>query len=52
MSKLRHNFSHKEWKDCCTKFCKDCKIAQAYKEKFGKKEGQHKLKKDQRKVLD
>jgi hypothetical protein len=39
MSKLRKDFSEKEWKECCGNFCKDCKIAVAFREKYGKKEG-------------
>ncbi len=49
MSKLREEFSKKDWKDCCGKFCKDCKIAQRYKEKYGKKEAHKKHKKDWKK---
>lgn len=39
MSKLRYKFSNKEWQDCCGKFCEDCKLANTYRKKFGKKEG-------------
>lgn len=49
MSKLRKEFSEAAWKDCCGKFCDDCKIAESYKDKYGKKEAQKKLKKDKKK---
>jgi hypothetical protein len=49
MSKIRKNFTEKEWKDCCGSYCKDCKIAVAYKDKYGKKEGEKKLNKDRKK---
>jgi hypothetical protein len=52
MSKLKKEFSTADWKDCCAEYCNDCKIAKAYKKKFGKKEGKHMLRKDRKKVLN
>lgn len=49
MSKLRKFYSDKEWQDCCGKMCDDCKIALAYRKRYGKKEGSQKLKKDKKK---
>ena len=49
MTRLRKEFSEKEWKKCCGSFCKDCSIANAYREKYGKKEGEKKLIKDKKK---
>ena len=49
MSKLRKDFSEKEWKECCGNFCKDCKIAVAFREKYGKKEGEKKFNKKKKK---
>jgi hypothetical protein len=49
VSKLQKKFPDAEWKECCGSFCKDCKIASAYRNKFGKKEGEKKLKKDKKK---
>lgn len=46
MSKLKKDFSEKEWKDCCGGFCKDCKTAKAYRNKYGKKDGEKKFIKD------
>lgn len=51
MSKLRKKFSEKEWQDCCGKLCDDCKIARAYMKQYGRKEGEKKIKKDQKKVI-
>lgn len=51
MSKLRNKFSKKEWQDCCSKLCDDCKIAHAYVKHYGKKDGEKKIKKDKKKVL-
>ncbi len=51
MSKLRKEFSIKEWEECCTKLCKDCKIAMAYQNKFDKKVAAKKIKKDRKKIL-
>ena len=49
MGKLRKVFTEKDWKDCCGSFCKDCKIAHAYRNKYGKKDGEKKLNKDKNK---
>ena len=49
MSKLRKKFTDKEWEDCCGSFCKDCKIASAYRKKYGDKEGEKKFNKDKKK---
>lgn len=46
MSKLKKNYTAKEWNKCCGSFCKDCNIANTYREKFGKKEGEKKFNKD------
>ncbi len=46
MSDLKKKFSHKEWKDCCGKGCKKCKIAQTYIGVYGKKKGLDKLSED------
>jgi len=48
VSKLQKKFSDDEWKDCCGSFCKDCKIANAYRNKFRKKYGKKKFKKDKK----
>lgn len=50
MSKLKEEFSKKEWKYCCGSFCKDCKIANSYRKKFDKKEGEKKFNKDYKKL--
>ncbi len=50
MSKLRKDFSEKEWKECCGSFCKDCKIANTYRKKYGKKDGEKKFSKDKKKL--
>ncbi len=50
MSKLRKDFSKKEWKNCCGGFCKDCKIASVYRLKFGKQEGEKKFNRDYKKI--
>jgi hypothetical protein len=52
MSKLKNNFTETELKSCCIGFCKNCKIANAYKEKYGKKKGKRKLKKDKIKIKE
>lgn len=49
MSKLGKDFTEKEWKECCGSFCKDCKISNAYREKYGKREGEKKFNKDKKK---
>ena len=37
MTKLKNEFSRKEWKDCCGKGCKKCEIAQAYIAEYGER---------------
>ena len=49
MSKLRKDFTEKEWNECCGSFCKDCRIANAYRNKYGKKERKKKFNKDKKK---
>jgi hypothetical protein len=49
MSKLRKKITDKKWEDCCGGFCKDCKIANTYRKKYGKKEGEKKFNKDKKK---
>lgn len=51
MGKLHEKFSKKKWKDCCTKLCDECKIASAYIKKYGRKQAEGKIKKDQKKIL-
>ena len=47
MTKLKNEFSRKEWKDCCGKGCKKCEIAQAYIAEYGdRKVGLEKLNAD------
>ena len=47
MTKLKNEFSRKEWKDCCGKGCKKCEIAQAYIAEYGdRKTGLEKLNAD------
>jgi general stress protein YciG len=47
VTKLKNEFSRKEWKDCCGKGCKKCEIAQAYIAEYGgRKEGLEKLNAD------
>ncbi len=46
MTKLKNDYSRKEWKDCCGKGCKKCEIAQAYIGKYGRSDGLDKLKDD------
>jgi hypothetical protein len=46
VTKLKNEFSRKEWKDCCGKGCKKCEIAQAYIGKYGRSEGLDKLNAD------
>jgi hypothetical protein len=50
MAKLRKKFSKTAWHNCCGKLCDDCKIADAYIEKFGKKKGKKKLNRDHKKT--
>ncbi len=49
MSKLRKQFSEKEWKDCCLGMCSSCAISNAYIEKYGKKLAEKKIKKHKEK---
>ena len=35
VTKLKNEFSRKQWKDCCGKGCKKCEIAQAYIAEYG-----------------
>jgi hypothetical protein len=47
VTKLKNEFSRKQWHDCCGKGCKKCEIAQAYIAEFGsRKEGLAKLNAD------
>ncbi|HUK77582.1 MAG TPA: hypothetical protein VL117_08285 [Thermoleophilia bacterium] len=46
MTKLRDEFSKKEWKHCCGKGCKKCALHNAYLEAYGKKEGEKKFARD------
>jgi general stress protein YciG len=47
LTKLKDEFTRKEWKGCCGKGCKKCEIAQAYIEKYGdRKVGLEKLNAD------
>ena len=47
MTKLKNEFSRKEWKGCCGKGCKKCEIAQAYIAEYGdRKTGLEKLNAD------
>lgn len=50
MSKFRKKFSDKKWKKCCGSMCKDCDIYLAYREEYGKKEGEKKFRKDHGKM--
>jgi len=50
VTKLRSEFSRKEWKDCCGKGCKKCEIAQTYVGEYGRKEGLEKLNADRKAV--
>jgi hypothetical protein len=44
VTKLKNDFSRKQWKDCCGKGCKKCEIAQAYIAEYGdRKVGLEKL---------
>ena len=44
MTKLKDEFTRKEFKDCCGGGCKKCKLAQAYIAEYGsRKEGLEKL---------
>ncbi len=47
MTKLKNEFSRKDWKDCCGKGCKKCEIARAYIAEYGdRKVGLEKLNAD------
>jgi hypothetical protein len=46
LTKLKNEFTPKEWKGCCGKGCKKCEIAQAYIGKYGRSEGLDKLNAD------
>ena len=46
MTKLKDEFTRKEWKGCCGKGCKKCEIAQAYVAKYGRSEGLERLNAD------
>ena len=47
MTKLRNEFTPKEWKGCCGKGCRKCEIAQAYIAKYeSRAEGLKKLNAD------
>ncbi len=37
MTKLKNEFSRKEWKGCCGGGCKKCEIAQAYIAEYGER---------------
>lgn len=50
MSKIKKPFSSKDWEQCCGKMCKDCAIADVYRDKYGKKKGEKKLKEDKKKA--
>jgi hypothetical protein len=50
VTKLKNEFTHKEWKDCCGKGCKKCEIAQAYIAEYGRSEGLEKLNTDRAKM--
>jgi hypothetical protein len=50
MDKLAGDFTKKQWKKCCGSGCSDCKIAGAYIDKHGKKDGKKRLKADRDKM--
>jgi len=50
VTKLKNEFSRKEWKDCCGKGCKKCDIAQAYVGEYGRADGLDKLNADRKAV--
>lgn len=52
MSKLRKKFSAKKWAKCCGSFCEDCKIANTYRDEYGKKKGKRKFTDDYIKLLE
>ena len=51
MPDLTSKFSRKEWKDCCGKGCKKCKIAQTYIGAHGRSAGLEQLREDRKTVL-
>ena len=46
MTRLKEEFSAKQWKGCCGKGCKKCEIAQTYIGEYGRSEGLEKLNAD------
>ena len=52
VTKLKSEFTPKQWKGCCGKGCKKCEIAQAYVGKYGRAEGLEKLNKDRDAVTE
>jgi hypothetical protein len=50
MSKFRKKFTKRSWKDCCGKFCDDCKITRAYIKEYRKKNSRKKFKQDYKKI--
>lgn len=52
MSRLRKEFTEKEWKKCCGSFCKDCDVANAYRKKYGKKEGEKSFLRIRKKLIN
>jgi hypothetical protein len=46
MPDLKETFKRKEWKGCCGKGCKKCKLAQAYIDAYGKSKGLKRLNED------
>jgi hypothetical protein len=51
VTKLKHEFTRKEFKDCCGGGCKKCQLAQAYIAEYGsRREGLEKLNADREAV--
>ena len=50
MSKLKDDYTPKQWKSCCGKGCKKCDIAQAYIARYGRAEGLERLSVDRAKM--
>jgi hypothetical protein len=46
MAKLASEITKKQWKKCCGHGCEDCKIHNAYLDRYGKKKGHKKFRKD------
>jgi hypothetical protein len=46
VTKLKTEFTPKQWKGCCGHGCKKCEIAQAYIGKYGRSEGLERLNDD------